>query len=121
MVALALFAVLALALFVGAVVLARTIRGLLEQRFGALEERLGEVDVRVHNRLEGLDTRLLSTQQSSGQQVTQIVEKLTRLDGTAAQPRQPGRRTIDLASLGTLSPTRGFRGMMMPGARGPVR
>ncbi len=76
---------LAIAVLAAVLVLARAGRGLLEQRFGTIEERLGGIEDRVHNRLEGLDTRLLTTQQSSGQQVTQIVEKLARVEGTAAQ------------------------------------
>jgi DNA recombination protein RmuC len=67
----------------------RTLRELLERRFA-------DLDTRVDRRLEGLDGRLLSTQQSAGQAATQIVERLTRLDGTAAQMLA---RANDLARL----------------------
>ena len=81
-------------------VLARAGKGLLEQRLGGIDERLGrrlsELDSRVDRRLEGLDSRLLSTQQSAGQTATQIVEKLTKLDGTAEQMLQ---RAKELARL----------------------
>jgi DNA recombination protein RmuC len=50
-----------------------------------LDRRLGELDARVDRRFEGLDGRLLSSQQSAGQTASQIVERLGRLDGTAAQ------------------------------------
>jgi DNA recombination protein RmuC len=74
---------------IGAVALARALRMQLEQRLGGIEDRLGrslgELNERVDRRLEGLDGRLLSSQQSSGQTATQIVERLGKLDGTAAQ------------------------------------
>ena len=96
MVALALVPILVLAVVVAAVMLTRAIRGLLEQRFGGIEERLGGIEDRVHNRLEGLDTRLLSAQQSTGQQTTQIVEKLARVEGTTAQMLE---KAADLSRL----------------------
>ena len=48
----------------------------------ALVRRLGELDAKVDRRLEGLDGRLLSTQQSAGETATQaatrgIRERLT--------------------------------------------
>jgi DNA recombination protein RmuC len=70
-------------------VVARSGRALLERSVTALDEkldrRLGELDARVDRRFEGLDGRLLSSQQSAGQTASQIVERLGRLDGTAAQ------------------------------------
>jgi DNA recombination protein RmuC len=61
-----------------------------------LDRRLGDLDSRVDRRLESLDGRLLSTQQSAGQTTTQIVERLSKLDGTAAQMLD---RAKDLARL----------------------
>jgi DNA recombination protein RmuC len=67
------------------VVLARTGRTLVDERLGGIEQRLdrrlGDIDERVDRRLEGIDGRLLSTQQSTGETTTQIVERLTKLDG----------------------------------------
>jgi DNA recombination protein RmuC len=69
--------------------LARAGRTLLERGLSSLEQkvdrRLGELDARVDRRFEGLDGRLLSSQQSAGQTASQIVERLGKLDGTAAQ------------------------------------
>jgi DNA recombination protein RmuC len=89
------------ALLCGAILaLARSGRALLERGLAALDEkldrRLGELDARVDRRFEGLDGRLLSSQQSAGQTATQIVERLGKLDGTAAQMLQ---RANDLARL----------------------
>jgi DNA recombination protein RmuC len=68
---------------------ARSGRALLERSVIALDDkldrRLGELDARVDRRFEGLDGRLLSSQQSAGQTASQIVERLGKLDGTAAQ------------------------------------
>src|SRR5438094_241410 len=90
--AIALFIVLAGILAVGLGLAYRTVKGVLEQRLGGLEDklesRLGGIEVKVDRRLEGLDGRLLSTQQNAGQAATQIVEQLTKLDGTAAQMLQ---------------------------------
>jgi DNA recombination protein RmuC len=61
----------------------------IDRRFAALETR-------VDRRLEGLDGRLLSTQQSAGKTATEIVERLGKLDGTAAQMLA---RANDLARL----------------------
>lgn len=96
-----LVALLVAVLAVGAAVLLfRTVRVLLEQRLGGLEEkldrRLGELDEKVDRRLEGLDGRLLSTQQSAGETATQIVDRLGKLDTTAGQMLQ---RANDLARL----------------------
>jgi DNA recombination protein RmuC len=92
--------VLSIALLAGGVVGLRALRTLLEQRLGGLDERLdrrlADLDARVDRRLEGLDGRLLSTQQSAGQTATQIVDRLSKLDGAAAQMLQ---RASDLARL----------------------
>ena len=81
-------------------VVARSARVLLERGLAALDEKLerrfGELDARVDRRLEGIDGRLLSTQQSAGQTASQIVERLGKLDGTAAQMLA---RANDLARL----------------------
>jgi DNA recombination protein RmuC len=85
-----LVVLLAFALLAGvAVLLARAGRTLIAERLGGIEEKLDR-------RLDGLDGRLLSTQQSATQTTNQIVEKLTRLDGTAAQMLA---RANDLARL----------------------
>jgi len=55
-----------------------------------------ELAATVDRRLDGIDGRLLATQQASGQTATQIVEKLGKLDGTAAQMLA---RANDLAKL----------------------
>jgi DNA recombination protein RmuC len=83
--------ILAVAALLAALVLAlaRAGRSLFDERLGGIEvrldRRLGELDERVDRRLEGIDGRLLSTQQSTGQTTTQIVERLTKLDGAAEQ------------------------------------
>jgi DNA recombination protein RmuC len=91
---------LAAILVAGLVVLAKAGRALLEQRLGSAEERLGrrlsDIDDKVDRRLEGIDSRLLSAQQSTGETATRIVERLTKLDGTAAQMLA---RANDLARL----------------------
>src|SRR5438132_6277559 len=75
-------------------------RGTLARDLGGIEERidrrLSDLDARVDGRLAGLDGRLLSTQQSSGESATQIVERLSKLDTTAAHMLQ---RANDLARL----------------------
>jgi len=62
----------------------------------AIDRRVAELETRVDRRLEGLDGRLLSTQQSAGKTATEIVERLGKLDGTAAQMLA---RANDLARL----------------------
>ena len=73
---------------------------LVEQRLARLEDtlggRLGDLDAKVGVRLEGIDTRLLSTQQSAGQTASQITEKLTQVEGATAQMLA---RANDLARL----------------------
>jgi DNA recombination protein RmuC len=61
----------------------------VDRRLGSLQEtfdrRLADMDDKVGRRLEGIDGRLLATQRSTGETTTQIVEKLGRLDTSAAQ------------------------------------
>jgi DNA recombination protein RmuC len=94
-----LFIVLFVVLAVGAVVVWRghtnaqsVDRRLLDQRLGAiegqLEQRLSGLEEKVDRRLEGLDGRLLQSQRSAGQTATDIVDRLGKLDGTAAQMLQ---------------------------------
>jgi DNA recombination protein RmuC len=89
-----------LGLAAGSALLARRLPDLLERRLGVLDERLDrrlvDLEARVDRRFEGLDGRLLSTQQSAGRTATEIVERLGKLDGTAAQMLQ---RANDLARL----------------------
>ena len=72
----------------------------VEQRLAGLEDvlgrRFGELDAKVDFRLEGIDTRLLSTQRSAGQTATEIAEKLGRVEGATAQMLA---RANDLARL----------------------
>ena len=93
-----LVALLAAALAGAAVLLLRA--RFVEARLEALEEtlgrRLGELDTKVDVRLEGLDTRLLSTQQNAGSTAARITEKLTQVEGATAQMLS---RANDLARL----------------------
>ncbi|HET7855787.1 MAG TPA: DNA recombination protein RmuC [Gaiellaceae bacterium] len=104
---------LAAAVVIAGTVVVRTIRELIEARLGTVEERLdrrlSEVHEGVDRRLEGLDTRLFSSQQSAGQTATQIVDRLGKLDGTAAQMLQKA------ADLGRLE-----QALRPPKARGGV-
>jgi DNA recombination protein RmuC len=79
---------------------AREARSLLDGRLGGLEtkleRRLGDVETKVDRRLEGLDGRLLTSQQSAGQTASQIAEKLGRVEGATAQMLA---RANDLARL----------------------
>jgi DNA recombination protein RmuC len=72
--------------------LARALRDVSE----ASDRRAAELETKFDRRLEGLDGRLLSTQESTGKQATRIVEQLGKLDGTAAQMLA---RANDLARL----------------------
>ena len=67
-------------------------RSQLDERLGGLEQkleqRLGGIEEKVDRRLDGLDGRLLTSQTSSNETATQIVERLGKLDGTAAQMLQ---------------------------------
>jgi DNA recombination protein RmuC len=91
---------LATAVAIAGTVVVRTIRGLIESRLGSVEERfdrrLSEVHEGFDRRLESLDGRLLSSQQTAGQTASDIVERLGKLDGAAAQMIQ---RATDLARL----------------------
>lgn len=104
---------LAAAVVIAGTVVVRTIRELIEARLGTVEERLdrrlSEVHEGVDRRLEGLDTRLFSSQQNAGQTATQIVDRLSKLDGTAAQMLQKA------ADLGRLE-----QALRPPKARGGV-
>jgi DNA recombination protein RmuC len=104
---------LAAAVTIAGTVIVRRIRELVEARLGSVEERLDRRLSEVHEgfdrRLEGLDGRLLSSQQSAGQTATQIVERLGKLDGTAAQMLQKA------ADLGRLE-----QALRPPKARGGV-
>jgi DNA recombination protein RmuC len=71
---------------------AKTLGGVAD----AIDRRVAELETRVDRRLEGLDGRLLSTQQSAGKTATEIVDRLGKLDGTAAQMLA---RANDLARL----------------------
>jgi len=101
------FILVAVAIGAGAAWLVRTLRteltslrtdsaAQLAERGADTDRRLGELAASVDRRLEGIDGRLLATQQASGQTATQIVEKLGKLDGTAAQMLA---RANDLAKL----------------------
>jgi DNA recombination protein RmuC len=72
--------------------LARAFRDVSE----ASDRRAAELEAKFDRRLEGLDGRLLSTQEHAGKQATQIVQQLGKLDGTAAQMLA---RANDLARL----------------------
>jgi DNA recombination protein RmuC len=104
---------LAAAVTIAGTVVVRRVRELIEARLGSVEERLDRRLSEVHEgfdrRLEGLDGRLLSSQQSAGQTATQIVERLGKLDGTAAQMLQKA------ADLGRLE-----QALRPPKARGGV-
>ena len=104
---------LAAAVAIAGTVIVRTIRELIEARLGSVEERLdrrlSEMNEGVGRRLEGLDGRLLTSQQTAGQTATQIVERLGKLDGTAAQMLQKA------ADLGRLE-----QALRPPKARGGV-
>jgi DNA recombination protein RmuC len=93
-------ALLALLLIAGLGGLAVLVRNLLDHGLSGIEDkldrRLGDLDSRVDRRLEGLDGRLLTTQQNAGQTATQIVDRLSKLDGTANQMLDRAR---DLARL----------------------
>jgi DNA recombination protein RmuC len=68
----------------------------LTQRNADVDRRLVDLATAVDRRLEGLDSRLLATQRSTGETTTQIVEKLSELGGTASQMLA---RANDLARL----------------------
>jgi DNA recombination protein RmuC len=100
MAALVVLAFLGAAVLAAVVLIARAGRGLLEQRLGGMEEkldrRLGDLDNKVDRRLGDLDTKMRSSQQESHRTTTQIVDRLGKLDTTAAQMLQ---RANDLTRL----------------------
>src|ERR671930_302128 len=87
--------VLALAAASG-VVLMRLLRAEFSAQRKETREELAARSSEISRRLEGLDGRLLSTQQSTGQTATQIVDRLGELGRTSAQMLQ---RANDLARL----------------------
>jgi DNA recombination protein RmuC len=80
----------------GGVVLMRLLRAELSAQRAETREELAARSSEISRRLEGLDGRLLSTQQSTGQTATQIVDRLGELGRTSAQMLQ---RANDLARL----------------------
>src|SRR5215207_9730617 len=91
---------LAAAVTIAGTVIVRTIRELIEARLGSVEQRLDRRLSEVHEgfdrRLDGLDGRLLTSQQSAGRTANEIVDRLGKLDGAAVQMIQ---RANDLARL----------------------
>src|SRR2546421_10139488 len=87
--------VLALAA-VGGVALMRLLRAELSAQRQETRDELAARSSEIGRRLEGLDGRLLSTQQSAGQTATQIVDKIGELGRTSAQMLQ---RANELALL----------------------
>jgi DNA recombination protein RmuC len=107
MVAVALLIVVLVAVAAGLVVLARALPALRDGLVGSVDARLGTIDDRidrrfvdleskVDRRLEGIDGRLLASQRNAGKTATEIVDRLGKLDGTAAQMLA---RANDLARL----------------------
>jgi DNA recombination protein RmuC len=80
----------------GGVLLMRLLRAELSAQRAETREELAARSSEISRRLEGLDGRLLSTQQSTGQTATQIVDKLGELGRTSGQMLQ---RANDLARL----------------------
>jgi DNA recombination protein RmuC len=80
----------------GGVLLMRLLRAELAAQRQETRDELAARSSEISRRLEGLDGRLLSTQQSAGQTATQIVEKIGELGRTSAQMLQ---RANDLARL----------------------
>src|SRR5919199_527045 len=80
----------------GGVVLMRLLRAELAAQRQETRDELAARSSEISRRLEGLDGRLLSTQQSAGQTATQIVDKIGELGRTSAQMLQ---RANDLARL----------------------
>jgi DNA recombination protein RmuC len=80
----------------GCVLLMRVLRAELVAQRQETREELAARSTEINRRLEGLDGRLLSAQQSTGQTATQIVEKIGELGRTSAQMLQ---RANDLARL----------------------
>ena len=80
----------------GGVLLMRLLRAELSAQRAETRDELAARSSEISRRLEGLDGRLLSTQQSTGQTATQIVTQLGELGRTSAQMLQ---RANDLARL----------------------
>src|ERR687886_784996 len=107
MLTLALLIVVLAAVAAGYFVLSRALPALRDGVVGSVDARLGTIDERldrrfvdleakVDRRLEGIDGRLLASQQNAGKTATEIVDRLGKLDGTAAQMLA---RANDLARL----------------------
>src|SRR2546429_8978586 len=73
----------------GGVLLMRLLRAELSAQRTETREELAARSSEISRRLEGLDGRLLSTQQSTGQTATQIVDRLGPLGRTPAQMPPP--------------------------------
>jgi DNA recombination protein RmuC len=95
-VALVLIVLVVALLAAGGVLLMRLLRAELAAQRQETRDELAARSSELSRRLEGLDGRLLSTQQSAGQTATQIVEKLGELGRTSGQMLQ---RANDLARL----------------------
>jgi DNA recombination protein RmuC len=91
----------------GFVLVLRALPSLREGLLATVDARLGSVDERidrrfvgleekVDRRLEGIDGRILASQQNAGKTASEIVDRLGKLDGTAAQMLS---RANDLARL----------------------
>src|SRR5919199_4335863 len=107
MLTVALLIVVLAAVAAGYFVLSRALPALRDGVVGSVDARLGTIDERldrrfvdleakVDRRLEGIDGRLLASQQNAGKTATEIVDRLGKLDGTAAQMLA---RANDLARL----------------------
>jgi DNA recombination protein RmuC len=95
-VGLVLVALVLVLLAAGGMLLLRLLRAELAAQRQETRNELTARNSEINKRLEGLDGRLLSTQQSAGQTATQIVEKIGELGRTSAQMLQ---RANDLARL----------------------
>jgi DNA recombination protein RmuC len=95
-VSLVLVVLVLVALAAAGTLLMRMLRAELVAQRQETREELGARTAELNQRLEGLDGRLLSAQQSTGQTATQIVEKIGELGRTSAQMLQ---RANDLARL----------------------
>ena len=81
---------------VGGLLFMRVLRAELATQRQETRDELAARNSEMNRRLEGLDGRMLSTQQSAGQTATKIVEKIGELGQTSAQMLQ---RANDLARL----------------------
>jgi DNA recombination protein RmuC len=80
----------------GGILFMRALRAELATQRQENRDELAARNSEMNRRLEGLDGRMLSTQQSAGQTATKIVEKIGELGQTSAQMLQ---RANDLARL----------------------